>query len=466
VFNKVLVANRGEIACRVIKTLRHLGIKSVAVFSDADAKAPHVKLADEAYPIGPAPVSESYLKIDKIIALAQTTGAEAIHPGYGFMSESPDFAEAVTCGGLVFVGPTPEALRALGKKTAARRLLAKAEVPTVPWTEVPATDLARIREAATNIGFPVMVKASAAGGGVGSTVVRDADQLSDAVQSAVQVSQRFFGNAQIHLEKFLQHARHIEVQAIVDQFGNAVTFPERECSMQRRYQKVVEESPSIAVSLLLRRHLSEAALRVMTAGNYVNTGTVEFLVDASGAFYFLETNCRIQVEHPVSEMVTGVDIVEQQLRVAAGQKLPLLQQQVRARGHSIETRIYAEDPRTFMPTTGMITKYREPAGEGVRVDSGIRQGYEVTPFYDPMLAKVIVWRETREEAIGAMIAALEDYAIEGLVTNIPLLLKIMQHPAFVRGEYDTATLTPDFAKSPLPTKRRLGDLSELWRYGR
>jgi acetyl-CoA carboxylase biotin carboxylase subunit len=466
VFNKVLVANRGEIACRVIKSLRHLGIKSVAVFSEADAKAPHVKLADEAYPIGPAPVSESYLKIDKIIALAQTAGAEAIHPGYGFMSESADFAEAVTRGGLVFIGPTPEALRVLGKKTAARKLLVKAEVPTVPWTEVPATDLGRIREAATNIGFPVMVKASAAGGGVGSTVVRDADQLNDAVQNAIQVSQRFFGNAQIHLEKYLQQARHIEVQVIIDQFGNGVTFPERECSMQRRYQKVVEESPSVAVSPLLRRHLSEAALRVMTAGNYVNTGTVEFLVDAFGSFYFLEVNCRIQVEHPVSEMVTGVDIVEQQLRVAVGQKLPLLQQEVRARGHSIEARIYAEDPRTFLPTTGTITRYREPTGEGVRVDSGIRQGYEVTPFYDPMLAKLIVWRETREEAIGAMTAALEDYAIEGLVTNIPLLSKITQHPTFIRGEYDTATLTPEFAKSPLPTKRRLGDLSELWRYGR
>ncbi|MDA1189256.1 MAG: ATP-grasp domain-containing protein [Chloroflexi bacterium] len=466
-FNKVLVANRGEIACRIIRTLRRLGIKSVAVFSEADAKAPHVKLADEAHPIGPPPVSESYLKIDKIIALAQATGAEAIHPGYGFMSENADFAEAVARGGMVFVGPPPEALRALGKKTEARKLLPDINVPTVPWSEVSADDMDRIREVAEDIGFPVIVKASQAGGGVGATVVKSSDKLEDAVRSSVQVSERFFGTSQIHIEKYLEKARHIEVQVIIDQFGSAVAFPERDCSIQRRYQKVVEESPSVAVSPLLRRYLSEAALKVMKAGGYVNTGTVEFLVDAYNNFYFLEVNCRIQVEHPVSEMVTGVDIVEHQIRVAAGQKLNLTQNQVRARGHSIEVRIYAEDPKTFTPTVGTITKYREPTGGGIRVDSGLTANYEVTPYYDPMLAKLIVWRETREEAITAMVSALEEYTIEGMVTNMPLLSKIMQHPIFVSGEYDTASLTPQLAKSPLPSKKPIaGDLSELWKYGR
>ncbi|MBM3945047.1 MAG: ATP-grasp domain-containing protein, partial [SAR202 cluster bacterium] len=378
-----------------------------------------------------------------------------------------DFAEAVASGGMVFVGPPPEALRALGKKTAARKLLDKIDVPTVPWKEVPADNMAKIRSAAGDIGFPVIVKASQAGGGVGATVVKSEAQLEAAVKSSVQVSERFFGTSQIHLEKYLESARHIEVQVIIDQYGSAIAFPERDCSIQRRYQKVIEESPSVAVSPLLRRKLSEASLRVMNAGGYVNTGTVEYLVDAYNNFYFLEVNCRIQVEHPVSEMVTGIDIVEQQLRVAAGQKLSVNQTQARARGHSIEARIYAEDPKTFLPTVGTITRYREPTGGGVRVDSGLTEKYEVTPFYDPMLAKLIVWRETREEAITAMVGALDEYIIEGMVTNIPLLSKIMQHPAFIGGEYHTTTLTPEMARAPLPAKRKsMGDLSELWKYGR
>lgn len=465
-FNKVLVANRGEIACRIVRTLRRLGIKSVAVFSEADAKAPHVKLADEAHPIGPSQVSESYLKIDKIIALAQSTGAEAIHPGYGFMSENADFAESVARGGMVFIGPSPEALRMLGTKTEARKLLDPIDVPTVPWKELLADDTDKIREIAEEIGFPVIVKASQAGGGVGATVVHSANLLEDAVKSSVQVSERFFGTSQIHIEKYLEKARHIEVQVIVDQFGNAVSFPERDCSIQRRYQKVIEESPSVAVSPLLRRHLSDASLRVMRAGGYVNTGTVEYLLDAQNNFYFLEVNCRIQVEHPVSEMVTGVDIVEHQLRVAAGQKLPITQNHVRARGHAIEGRIYSEDPKNFTPTVGTITKYREPTGGGIRVDSGLAPGYEITPFYDPMLAKLIVWRETREEAIVAMVSALDEYTIEGVVTNIPLLSKIVQHPSFITGQYDTGTLTPELANSTPKKERDVSDLSELWRYGR
>jgi acetyl/propionyl-CoA carboxylase alpha subunit len=442
-----------------------LGVKSVAVYSDADARAPHVKLADEAHHIGPAPAAESYLNIQKIIAAAQACGAEAVHPGYGFLSENPAFSEEVTQAGLVFVGPPPQALRALGSKTSARRLLAAASVPCVPWTELSLEEPERAREAAVALGLPLMVKASAAGGGIGSSVVRQVAQLPEAMEIAGQVAQRFFNSSQIHLERYVELARHVEIQVLADHHGNYIHLLERECSLQRRYQKVVEESPSMMVSPLLRQRLAAAALRVMKAGRYVNAGTVEFLVDDQGNFYFLEVNSRIQVEHPVTELITGVDMVEQQLRVASGQKLAISQDQVRGRGHAIEARIYAEDPETFLPTPGPITKYREPSGPGVRVDSGVCQGYEVSSYYDPMLAKLIVWGETRGEAIGAMVRALQDFVIEGLTTNIPLLSKIAAHPAFLSGEYHTTILTPEFAKAPVPPKPGV-DLSQWWRFGR
>ena len=466
-FNKVLVANRGEIACRVIKTCRRLGIKSVAVYSDADAHAPHVKMADEAHHIGPSPASESYLDQEKLIEAAKSSGAEAVHPGYGFLSERADFSEAVAKAGMAFVGPPPESLKLLGTKTSARLILGNADVPTVPWVEVPNEKPELAKELALNIGLPVPVKASAAGGGKGITVVRNIDGLTSAIESAVRASQHFSSgsDAKIHLEKYIQRAHHVEVQVVADQYGSVIHLMERECSIQRRYQKVVEESPSMTVSPLLRQRLTDAAIRVMKTGRYVNSGTVEFLVDGQNNFYFLEVNSRIQVEHPVTELITGVDMVEMQLRIAAGEKLSLAQPQVRAKGHAIEARIYAEDPETFLPSTGVITKYREPNGAGVRVDSGVCQGYEVTPYYDPLLAKVIVWKDTREEALYTMSAALEDFVLEGVVTNIPLLTKIMTHPTFLSGDYHTTTLTPEFAKAPVHRKGYV-DYTKLFRLGR
>jgi acetyl-CoA carboxylase biotin carboxylase subunit len=464
-FYKVLVANRGEIACRVIRTCRRLGVKSVAVYSDADAGAPHVKMADEAHQIGPAPALESYLNIDKIVSVARACGAEAIHPGYGFLSENPKFAEATAAAGIVFIGPPPEATRALGTKTGARKLVEKDGVPTVPWTHIPSDDTKKVEETAASFGYPVVVKPSAGGGGIGTSIVHRAEELPHAVELAVSLGKRFFNQPMLHMEKFVEHARHVETQVMLDRAGGVIVFPERECSIQRRYQKVVEESPSQAVSPLLRGKLAEAAVKVMKAGGYYNVGTVESLVDSANNFYFLEVNSRIQVEHPVTEMITGLDIVELQLRVASGHHLNVPPERLRAKGHAIEARVYAESPETLLPTGGLITDYREPAGEGVRVDSGVGKGYEVTSHYDPLLAKVVVWAETRDLAIQKIREALREYEIEGVVTNIPLLLRIFGHRSFLTAEYHTGTLAAEFVQPPSAPGAPLG-LSEWWRFGR
>jgi acetyl/propionyl-CoA carboxylase alpha subunit len=464
-FSKVLIANRGEIACRVIRTCRRLGIKTAAVYSDADAAAPHVKLADEAHAIGPAHAPESYMNIERVVAVAKACGAEAVHPGYGFLSENPRFSEAVAAAGLVFIGPPPSATRALGTKIGARKLVEKDGVSTIPWSIVPADDTQKAEEAALKFGYPVVVKPSAGGGGIGTTVVRSPDELQAAMERATVLARRFFDQPTIHIEKCIELAKHIEMQVMVDQHGTAITFPERECSIQRRYQKVIEESPSMAVSPVLRARLADAALRVMRAGGYHNVGTVENLVDARNNYYFLEVNSRIQVEHPVTEMVTGLDIVELQLQVAGGRKLNISPEQLQARGHAIEARVYAEDPETLLPSGGLITAYREPAGEGVRVDSGVAAGYEVTSFYDPLMAKLTVWAPARSKAIERMQAALDDYVIEGFPTNIPLLKKVLAHPPFVSGEYHTNTLNNDFM-APLAPPPGVKALNDWWRYGR
>jgi acetyl/propionyl-CoA carboxylase alpha subunit len=464
-FHKILIANRGEIACRVIRTCRRLGIKSAAVYSDADTNAPHVKLADEAHHIGPAHALESYMNIAKIVALAKSCAAEAVHPGYGFLSENPRFSEAVAAAGLVFIGPPPEATRALGTKIGARKLVEKDGVSTIPWAVVPADLPLRAEEAALKFGYPIVVKPSAGGGGIGTTVVRSPGELPEAMERATLLAKRFFDQPTIHVEKYVELAKHIEIQVMIDRSGHAITFPERECSIQRRYQKVIEESPSMAISPVLRARLADAAVRVMRAGGYYNVGTVENLVDARNNYFFLEVNSRIQVEHPVTEMVTGLDIVELQLIVASGRKLNVPPEKLRPHGHAIEARIYAEDPETLFPSGGAITAYREPTGEGVRVDSGVAQGYEVPGDYDPLMAKLIAWAPTREQAVSKLAAALDEYVIEGFPTNIPLVKKILAHPPFLSGEYHTNTLNNDFLAphTPPPGAHALND---WWRYGR
>jgi acetyl/propionyl-CoA carboxylase alpha subunit len=464
-FSKVLVANRGEIACRVMRTCRRLGIKTVAVYSDPDADAPHVKLADEAHHIGPAHAPDSYMNIPKILALAKSCGVDAVHPGYGFVSENPRFSDAVAAAGIVFIGPPPSATRALGTKIGARKLVEKDGVSTVPWTIVPADEPQRAEEAAVKFGYPIVVKPSAGGGGIGTTVVRSPDELPAAMERATVLAKRFFDQPTIHVEKYVELAKHVETQVIRDQHGREFVFPERECSVQRRYQKVIEESPSHAVSQVLRARLAEAALKVMRAGGYFNVGTVESLVDARNNYYFLEVNSRIQVEHPVTEMVTGLDIVELQLIVASGRKLEISKEKLRAHGHAIEARIYAEEPETLLPSGGLITAYREPSGEGVRVDSGVTAGYEVTSYYDPLMAKLIVWAPDREKAIEKMRFALDDYVVEGFPTNIPLLKKVLLHPPFMNGEYHTNTLNNDFMAPSAPPPG-VNVLNDWWRYGR
>lgn len=467
-FNKVLIANRGEIACRIMRTCRRLGIKSVAIYSDADVESPHVKLADEAHHIGSSPAAESYLNMDSIISVAKMSGSDAVHPGYGFLSENPRFAEKVAEAGLIFIGPTPESMIAIGNKANARRLLSGSTVPLIPWAEITVGKSDEAQVVAQKLGLPLLVKPSNAGGGKGTFLVHAEGELSSAVESAAKVAMSSFGTASVHLERYLKNVRHIEIQVVADQYGNAIHLLERDCSWQRRYQKIIEESPSMAVSPLLRQRLAEAALTVMKTARYVNAGTVEFLVDGQNNFYFLETNCRIQVEHPVTELITGIDIVELQLKIASGQKLGISQSVIVGRGHAIEARIYAEDPDTLLPSGGIIAEYREPSGAGVRVDSGVCQDYEVTLYYDPILAKLIVWSETREEAIAKMRDALHEFVIGGLITNIPLLSKILSHPYFESGEYDVSSITPEFIKTKIPLKpggQGVG-IWEYWRWGR
>lgn len=439
-YRKVLIANRGEIAVRILRACRELGLQTVAVYSEADRSALHVRYADEARCIGPAPSRESYLRIDRILDAARETGAEAIHPGYGFLAENPRFAAACDQAGIAFIGPPAGAIAAMGDKVMARRLMLQAGVPVVPGTEQDLDDAALLSDAA-RIGFPLFIKAAAGGGGRGMRFVRDRAELADALGAARGEAFSAFGDDRVYLEKAIEHPHHVEVQILADGHGHAIHLGERECSVQRRHQKLIEESPSPTAGDELRRRMGEIAVRAAAAAGYVNAGTVEFLLDQDGMFYFLEMNARLQVEHPVTECVTGVDIVVEQLRLAAGEPLRYTQDQVRPRGWALECRITAEDPfADFIPHSGQVTGLVQPGGPGVRVDSGLYDGCIVSPHYDSLLAKLITWGETREEAIRRMRRALGEYRIVGLPTTIPFHQQVMEAPAFVDGCYDTSFL--------------------------
>jgi acetyl-CoA carboxylase biotin carboxylase subunit len=440
VFTKVLIANRGEIACRVIRTCQKLGIKTVAVYSDADEKALHVKMADESIHIGPSQASESYLRGDLIIKAAKKTKAQAIHPGYGFLSESPAFARAVEKAGLAFIGPSGDTIEQMGDKVAARKTAVAAGVPVVPGTDGEIDD-SEAEEWARKIGFPLMVKAADGGGGMGIRVVRELSELTNAISTARRQALNSFGSSRVYLERRVENASHVEVQVFGDKHGNAIHMFERDCSVQRRNQKVVEETPCAKLSAAVRERLLEAAVRLTKNIAYSNAGTVEFLLDGDGEhFYFLEMNTRLQVEHPITEMVTGLDLVELQLRSAAGEPLPIEQDEISHTGAAIEARIYPEDPIMLLPTAGKVESLTEPSGFNVRVDGAIYEGYEIQPFYESMMAKVIVRGKDRETAIANMKQALSEYVIEGLVTNIPLVQRVLNSKPFVTAEYDTGFL--------------------------
>jgi acetyl-CoA carboxylase biotin carboxylase subunit len=436
--NKVLIANRGEIAVRVIRACRELGIRSVAVFSDADRAALHVRYADEAFHIGPSSPRESYLVIGKIIDAARKAGADAIHPGYGFLSEREEFSAACADAGIVFIGPGPYAIATMGDKQAARETVRKAGVPVVPGTEPGLSDDELAHAASTLIGYPLMVKAAAGGGGKGMRIVYNADGLQSALQSAHREALNAFGDGTVYLEKLVEAARHIEFQILADAYGNTIYLGERECSIQRRHQKLVEEAPSPFVDDELRHQMGSMAVRAAQSVGYVNAGTIECLVDKDRNFYFLEMNTRLQVEHPVTELVTGVDLVKEQIRIARGRRLMIAQDDVGINGHAIECRINAEDPyNNFLPSTGRVTLHLAPTGPGVRLDSGIYAGYEVTPYYDSMLAKLIVWGADRAQAIRRLSRALEEYRILGLKTNLPFHLRLVDSHHFISGKFDT-----------------------------
>ena len=436
-FKRVLVANRGEIARRVIRACRQLGIEAVAVFSEADADALHVREADAALPIGPAPPRDSYLKIEAVVAAARQSGADAVHPGYGFLSENAAFARAVTAAGMQFVGPGPEAIEAMGHKARARAQMAAAGVPIVPGSAVLESPAAA-RRAAEEIGYPVMIKAAAGGGGIGMAPCVDVAGLERAFESAQRRAEGAFGDGALYLERMVAGARHIEVQIAADRAGHTVHLFERECSLQRRHQKVLEETPSPAVDDELRGALGDAAVRAARAIDYATVGTVEFLLGNDGAFYFMEMNTRLQVEHPITEATTGVDLVALQLRLAAGEPLDLVQDAIEQRGHAIELRVYAENPdKNFLPSPGRIAALRWPSGEGIRVDAGVEAGTQVTPFYDPLLAKLVIWGDDRPAAIARALEATRATVIEGIHTNLPLHAEVLAHPAFREGRVDT-----------------------------
>ncbi|MEO0137006.1 MAG: acetyl-CoA carboxylase biotin carboxylase subunit [candidate division WOR-3 bacterium] len=437
-FKKILVANRGEIAVRVLRACREMGIKSVTVYSDADRTALHTRYADEVYYIGPSPSTESYLRIEKIIDVAKKSGAEAIHPGYGFLAENTEFAKACEDAGIIFIGPNSRAIELLGDKIASKVTMVKAGVPVIPGSEGAVKDEVEALQVIEKIGLPVLIKAAGGGGGKGMRVVRDKKDLATAIKQATGEAQSAFGNPTIFIEKFLEQPRHIEFQILADNYGNVVHLCERECSIQRRHQKLIEESPSAIMTPELREKMGEAAKKAVKASGYNNAGTVEFMVDKDRNFYFLEMNTRLQVEHPVTELVTGIDIVKEQFKIAAGEKLSLRQEDIKLNGAAIECRITAEDPENnFAPSTGKITELIEPGGIGVRLDSGIYKGFEVPIYYDPLIAKLLVWAPTRREAIERMKRALKEYTIRGIKTSIPFHLLVMENPQFIAGEYDT-----------------------------
>lgn len=435
---KILVANRGEIAIRVMKTAKKMGIGTVAVYSEADRNSLHVRYADQAVCIGPAPSAQSYLNIDRIIDAAHKTGADGIHPGYGFLSENAQFSAAVEKAGLVFIGPKPKAIEMMGSKLAAKEAVKKYNIPLVPGTEKAVTDLKEAEKIAGEIGFPVLIKASAGGGGKGMRIVENAKDFSSQMERAVSEAKASFGDGSVFIEKYVSSPRHIEVQILADAHGHIVHLFERECSVQRRHQKVLEEAPSSVLTPELRRKMGNAAIKVARSCDYLGAGTVEFLLDADHRFYFLEMNTRLQVEHPVTEWITGLDLVALQIEIARGKPLPFKQDDLEIKGHALELRVYAEDPLDqFLPSIGLLSRYQLPKGENIRVDNGFEEGMEVPIYYDPMLAKLVTYGQNRTEAISKMLEAIAAYKVEGVATTLPFGKFVCEHEAFRSGQFDT-----------------------------
>jgi acetyl-CoA carboxylase, biotin carboxylase subunit len=457
-FKKILIANRGEIAVRVMRACRELGISTVAVYSEVDRASLHVRKADEAYLIGPAPASESYLRVDKILDVARRSGAEAIHPGYGFLSENAKFAQACADAGIKFIGPTPHSMEMMGSKTRARQHMEKAGIPFVPGTARGLTAPEEAETVAERVGYPVMLKAAAGGGGKGMRLVPTRDELRSALEAAQSEAQRSFGDSEVYIEKAIVNPRHIEMQILADEHGNTVWLGERECSIQRRHQKVLEEAPSPIVDADMRRKMGDVAVKVAQAANYTNAGTIEFLVDQQKNFYFLEMNTRLQVEHPVTELTTGLDLVHLQIRIASGEKLPFTQSGISIRGHAIECRIYAEDPNNnYFPSPGRIDVLLQPSGPGIRRDSGMYEGWNVPMDYDPLLAKLIGYGSDREQAIMRLQRALHEYFVAGIKTNISLFQRILRDADFQAGKLDTGFLDRLFLKTDPPDGERAAE---------
>jgi acetyl-CoA carboxylase, biotin carboxylase subunit len=457
-FKKILIANRGEIAVRVMRACRELGISTVAVYSEVDRASLHVRKADEAYLIGPAPASESYLRADKILEVARRSGAEAIHPGYGFLSENAKFAQACADAGIKFIGPTPHSMEMMGSKTRARQHMEKAGIPFVPGTARGLTAPEEAETVAERVGYPVMLKAAAGGGGKGMRLVPTRDELRSALEAAQSEAQRSFGDSEVYIEKAIVNPRHIEMQILADEHGNTVWLGERECSIQRRHQKVLEEAPSPIVDADMRRKMGDVAVKVAQAANYTNAGTIEFLVDQQKNFYFLEMNTRLQVEHPVTELTTGLDLVHLQIRIASGGKLPFTQSGISIRGHAIECRIYAEDPNNnYFPSPGRIDVLLQPSGPGIRRDSGMYEGWNVPMDYDPLLAKLIGYGSDREQAIMRLQRALHEYFVAGIKTNISLFQRILRDADFQAGKLDTGFLDRLFLKTDPPDGERAAE---------
>jgi acetyl-CoA carboxylase biotin carboxylase subunit len=454
-FKKVLIANRGEIAVRIIKACQEMGIKTVAVYSEVDKDAPHVHLADESVNLGDPTPSESYLNIPKIIEHAKKMDVEGIHPGYGFLAENPDFAKACNDSGIKFIGPTPQAIKLMGDKIQAKKTMEKANVPIIPGYHGIKQDNQTLEKEGKKIGFPILIKATAGGGGKGMRIVRTDEDLSQAIESAKRESKSAFGNDSVFIEKYIDKPRHIEFQVLADEHGSVIHLCERECSIQRRHQKIIEETPSPMMTSKLREEMGTAAVAVAKAAGYTNAGTVEFMVDSKKNFYFMEMNTRLQVEHPITEMTTGIDLVKWQLRIASEEKLTLKQENVFQRGHSLECRIYAEDPANgFLPSVGMLTKVERPSGPNIRNDTGIEANIAITPYYDPMLAKLTVFSETRDESIQKMIWALSRYVVLGVTTNISFLKQVLEHPEFKNGNITTHFIDDHF-KELMVAKKRL-----------
>ena len=466
---KILVANRGEIALRIMKSIQKMGIKTVAIFSEADRNAPHVKFADEAVCVGPAPSNQSYLLGNKIIEVCKQLNVDGIHPGYGFLSENADFAEAVEEAGISFIGPRSKAIRIMGSKLAAKDAVKKYDIPMVPGIDEAITDTKKAKRIAAEIGYPILIKASAGGGGKGMRVVEQEKDLEDQMKRAISEAKSAFGDGSVFIEKYVASPRHIEIQVLADTHGNTLHLFERECSVQRRHQKVIEEAPSVVLDAKLREEMGKAAVRVAEACDYVGAGTVEFLFDENRNFYFLEMNTRLQVEHPVTEFITGVDLVEEQIKIARGEVLSIKQEDLKIKGHALELRVYAEDAMdNFLPSVGKLEKYQLPHGEKIRVDNGFEEGMDVPIYYDPMLAKLITYGKNREEAIQLMIKAINDYQVEGVSTTLSFGKFVFEHEAFTSGKFDTHFVknyySPEKLQNEVEEESKLAALVALKQY--